>query len=72
MSRPYCLAIINDSNKAPHVLGKSKLKECRKPLTKLDEYTMVCPDGHRKRTSSWENRTFAVFYGLKTNGSLKV
>lgn len=72
MSRPFCLAIINDEEGLPKTLGKKKLKECRLPLKRMDEYTSICPLGHRKRNTLWEYRSFALFYGVKIKGSSKV
>ena len=58
-----CRALINREEGVglPKTLGKKKLFECRLPLKKLDEYTMTCPAGHRRRTIAWEERSFKVW-----------
>jgi|WetSurMetagenome_2_1015567.scaffolds.fasta_scaffold1494065_2 hypothetical protein len=59
-----CRALINRDEGVglPKTLGKKKLFECRLPIKQLDEYTMICPAGHRKRTVAWEERSFISFF----------
>lgn len=66
---PICLAIINDEEGLPKSLGKKRLRECKRPMRRLDEYTLECPVGHKARTIKWEMRSFAFFYSdLNING----
>ncbi len=62
-----CRALINreEGIGLPKTLGKKKLFECRLPMKKLDEYTLICLAGHKKRTIAWEERSFSAWIERK-------
>lgn len=60
MQELHCLAIVatRKSTKENPVLGKKRMTECLKPMSRINPYTYQCPLGHQRHwpPDVWESK----------------
>lgn len=60
-----CFALIIDETvSVKGIVGKKKLRECRRMMYQEDPYTYKCRSGHIRRTDQYSIKGYELFYGI--------